>query len=409
VRWLTNEDIQAFLEPHDYDVRKSGNARWIDQKCAADVVTIVADCISQFSSQHPGDSFTTKDVWHADYTIQNVEAIFKKPGVVDSNAKNEYDKFFQQPMEMLAYAGVLRRKKDAGRNVYSVVNEDVLAYIALRERNALTFLQLYIQKVLKDSGLEPEFTKFFRLQTQNSYDYVKAAFENFTIKFTKINNVVECRRIFIKVINPLAYMHNAQGTESGRLSRHKITYDMLMYNRDNFRDITANKPKDLTRRQYAADLRLKPSAGFAAYTSQKAKRVVREFNEKYRAGVTEVLEPNHVGDRAVHIHHIFPEAGFTEICAYYENLIALTPTQHLSYAHPQGHTQKINEQYQHICLIAKAGSIEETLNDQNRDQIYEFGKFMYVLRVGFDDERFTEIPDRDFKQALTAINLAYAG
>lgn len=408
MRWLTTEDIQKFLEPKNFDVRISGNARWIDQKCAADVVTIVADCISQFAAQHPGEDFTTKDIWHADYTIQNIEAIFKKPGVVDSNAKNEYDKFFQQPMEMLAYAGVLRRKKDGGRNIYSIEDEDVLAFIALRERNALTFLQLYIQKVLNDSGLEPEFTKFFRLQTQNAYDFVKAAFENFTIKYTKINNVVECRRIFIKVINPLAYLHNAQGTESGRLSKHKITYDMLMYNRDNFRDITAQKPKDQTRRQYASAMRLQPSASFAAYMSQKAKRVVREFNDKYRDGITEVMEPNHIGDPAVHIHHIFPESGFTEICAYYENLIALTPTQHLSYAHPNGHTQKINEQYQHVCLIAKAGSIQDTLADESRDQIYEFGRFMYVLRVGLDDERFNEIPDRDFERALSAINLAYA-
>lgn len=31
-----------------------------------------------------------------------VEAIFKKPGVENEAAKSEYDKFFQQPIEMLA-------------------------------------------------------------------------------------------------------------------------------------------------------------------------------------------------------------------------------------------------------------------------------------------------------------------
>jgi len=311
-------------------------------------------------------------------------------------------------MEMLAYAGVLGKVKEGAQNIYSVLNVDVLSYIALRERNALTFLQLYIQKVLSDSGLEPCFAKFFKAQTQNSYHAVKSAFENFTIKFTKINNVVECRRIFIKVVNPLAYWHNARGTEAGRLSKHKITYDMLMYNRDNFRDLTSQKPKDLTRRQYASELGLKRSDGFVAYSSQKAKRVVREFNGKYRAGISEVLEPNHMGDQAVHIHHIFPQAEFTELCAYYENLIALTPTQHLSYAHPQGHTQKIDEQYQNLCLIAKAASIEETLSDKSRDQIYEFNRFMYVLGVGLDDKRFEAIPEHDFVSALAAINLAYS-
>lgn len=32
MRWLKNEDIVKFVNMHDYDVRKTGNARWIDQK-----------------------------------------------------------------------------------------------------------------------------------------------------------------------------------------------------------------------------------------------------------------------------------------------------------------------------------------------------------------------------------------
>lgn len=42
---LTQQDIIEFCNQYDYDIRKSGNGRWIDQKCAADVVTVVADCI----------------------------------------------------------------------------------------------------------------------------------------------------------------------------------------------------------------------------------------------------------------------------------------------------------------------------------------------------------------------------
>ncbi len=48
---------------------------------------------------------------------------------------------------------------------------------------------------------------------------------------------------FIKVLNPLAYFKNSCGTEKGRLSEQNITYDMLMYNRNNFRDIYSDKPK----------------------------------------------------------------------------------------------------------------------------------------------------------------------
>ena len=408
MNWMTDSDIDAFVGLRDYDVRVSGNARWIDQKCTADVLTIVSDCISVYAANFPGKEFTTKDVWHSQYTIENVEAIFKKPGVTSDKARNEYDKFFQQPMELLSYAGILEKRKAGTRNFYSLANADLLNYLSIRERNSLTFLQKYISKVLSDSGILSDFDEFFSKQTKPAYEKLKEKFEQFTIQHTKINNEVECRRIFSKILNPLSYLLNARGTEAGRVSRNKITYDMLMYNRDNFRDIGSQKPKDMTRKEYAQAAKIKPSAGLAAYMSQKAKRVVRDFNEKYRGGFTEVQDANHVTDKAVHIHHIFPEADFTEICAYYENLIALTPTQHLSYAHPNGHTQKIDPAYQNICLIAKAGSIEDTLNDPTRDQIYEFERFMQVLKVGLENDTFESINDRDFEAAITAINLAYA-
>ena len=42
---MDNEAIQKFLDEHDYDVRKTHNGRWIDQKCTMDVVCLVSDCI----------------------------------------------------------------------------------------------------------------------------------------------------------------------------------------------------------------------------------------------------------------------------------------------------------------------------------------------------------------------------
>ena len=408
MKWLTDSEIDSFINSHNYDVRVSGNARWIDQKCTADVLTIVSDCISVYEDGSPGREFTTKDVWLSQYAIENVEAIFKKPGVTSEKAKNEYDKFFQQPMELLSYAGILTRRKVGARNFYSVAKPDLLTYISIRERNALTFLQKYISKVLSDSGVMIDFKEFFSKQSKPAYDKIKARFEQFTILHTRINNEVECRRIFSKVLNPLSYLLNVRGTEAGRISKYKITYDMLMYNRDNFRDLGSQKPKDMTRKEYAEAANIKPLPGLAAYMSQKAKRVVREFNEKYRGGLTEVQDAHHLADKAVHIHHIFPQADYSEICAHYENLIALTPTQHLSYAHPNGHTQKIDPAYQNICLIAKAGLIEEVLNDPTRDQIYEFVRFMHVLKVGLENDSFESIVDRDFEAAINAINLAYA-
>ena len=92
---LTQQNIIDFCNQYDYDIRKTGNGRWIDQKCAADVVTVIADCIYNYESENPRSTFTTPDIWHYDYAVENVEAIFKKPGVESTAAKNEYDKFFQ--------------------------------------------------------------------------------------------------------------------------------------------------------------------------------------------------------------------------------------------------------------------------------------------------------------------------
>ena len=407
MKWLKDEDVQAFLSRQNYDIRSSGNARWIDQKCAADVLTIVSDCVMQYTDTHRDAYFTSMDIWHDEYTTTNVESIFKKPNPDDKKARSEYDKFFQQPLEMLAYAGVLGKRKKKNRNLYIVVERDILEYLSIRERNSLTFLQMYITRVLTDSGLMSSFEEFFDKQTVNSYEKVKDNFTNFTIRYTKITGVTECRRIFIKVLNPLAYQRDKCGTEKGRLSNYRITYDMLMYNRDNFRDIYALKPKDLTRRQYAEEMGLKPSRGLNAYMSQKAKRLVRAYNDTFRNSRSEVYDERHNADLAIHIHHIFPENEFPEICAFYENLIALTPTQHFSYAHPQGNTGRIDVAYQHICLQAKASVIQETIEDITREQIYEFNRFMHVLFIGLEDVAFTKIADNDFEDALIAINLAY--
>lgn len=108
---LIQEDIVRFCSRSSYDIRQSGNGRWIDQKCTADVITVVADCILNFGLENEDVYFTTPEIWHYRYTAENVEAIFRKPGVEHTAAKNEYDKFFQQPMELLAYAGVLTKQK----------------------------------------------------------------------------------------------------------------------------------------------------------------------------------------------------------------------------------------------------------------------------------------------------------
>lgn len=407
--WLTEADIANALSHYNYDIRQSNNARWIDQKCTPDVVCIVSDCIENYARDNGDVPFSSVDVWHDTYTTTNVEQIFSKPGLNLGASRNEYDKFFQQPMELLAYAGVLQKHKRGNRNFYSVVQPDLLSYIAMRERNALSFLQVYIEKVLTDSDLLEYFEEFFRLQTPESYAEVKSKFEDFTIANTPINGRTECRRIFTKIMNPLAFKRRSHGTEKGRLSQRIITYDMLMYNRDNFRDLYAEKPKGVTRQEYADQVGATPNERYYVYMAGRAKRFLREYNDRYRAGRPEVLTGPDTDSPAIHMHHIFPESRYPEISAFLENLIALTPTQHLTFAHPMGNTQIVDLAYQHICLIAKAATIQENLAGDEELIIYEFTKLLYVLNVGLATDEFEEVNDMDFDGIITKIELRYAG
>lgn len=405
--WFTEADIAAALAGKNFDVRVTGNARWIDQKCTPDVMCIVSDCIENYVAVHGNVPFSSVDVWHDDYTVQNVEQIFSKPGLNLQTSRNEYDKYFQQPMELLAYAGVLLKTKRGNRNFYSAAEPALLSYIAMRERNALTFLQLYIEKVLADSGLMDDFETFYRVQTPEAYAALKRQFEDFTIGNTPINGRTECRRIFTKIINPLAFKRRALGTEKGRISQHPITYDMLMYNRDNFRDLYAGKPKGMTRSEYARTMGVDPNPNYYVYMAGRAKRFLREFNDQYRNCRSEVTTGPDAESPAIHMHHIFPEARYPELSAHLENLIALTPTQHLGYAHPMGNTQVVDPGYQHICLLAKASSIQENLAGPEDLVIYEFDRFLYVLAAGFSNDEFEEIEYMDFESVVTKINMQY--
>ena len=79
----------------------------------------------------------------------------------------------------------------------------------------------------------------------------------------------------------------------------------------------------------------------------------------------------------------------------------------MNYAHPDGKTQEINEQYQHLLLLSKASRIEENIKGLTGEKIYEFSKFLFVLNVGFDSDEPLEIGDMDFVAVVNAINLHY--
>lgn len=352
--------------------------------------------------------FTSNDIWLSDYSIQNVHNIFSKVEVDSSSASNEYDKFFGQPIKLFAYAGLLHERKVGRNNRYKVLNRDILEFISIKERNALLFLTCYINRVLECSNLTEIFNEFFNEQTKESFYKLKESFRTYTVANTDIgskgsNGKLECNRIFTKVINVLAFNLKKRGTEGGYISKHKITYDMLMYNRDNFRDIYADKPKDVARKDFLASQHIVINEAYFTYQSQKAKSRLRKYNDKYRNGMSEM--PDDL-ERATNIHHIFSASEYPEISFYLENLIALTPNQHFNHAHPNGNTSIIDRDYQHDCLIVKADNIKDNLENAV-EKIYSFSDFLRVLYIGFNEASFLDIEQNDYDGIKTKIELEY--
>ena len=399
-------NITKFFSNKYYNIRETGNARWIDQKCALDAVCFVADCIVDYIEKGGKQPFQSTSIWRSDYAIKNVQHIFGKPDPTLRTTLDEYNKFFRQPMKMLAAAGVLKEEGTINNAIqFRVADIEMLEYIALRERNSFEFICLYIEKTLKDSGLWMMFDAFFDNQTKETLLNLKNRFAEFCIKYTPINTNTEANRIFIKVLNPLACKLHKKGVEKGGLSKSMITYDKIMYNQANWRDIAIGKDKNIAR----GDFNPQPNTEqMYKYRIDRAIKYLRKFNDTYNNGVSEIVDRFSVGEKAKHMHHIFPQNQFEEIADYIENIIALTSGQHLQKAHPAGNTKIVDKQYQYNCLIAKTNSIRTNLiENKGEPVIYNFQAFMYVLDVGLNTDYFEAISNCDFNSVITGIEFNY--
>ena len=373
------QEISKYLNQFDLDVRKSGDARFMDQKCTPDVVCFIADCLMNLN---PQGEFTVQDVWDMQYFIKSASAIFGKPNPKNASARHEYDKFIQQPLRMLAYAHILGIEKRGNANYYTIENVNILEYIATKERNAFNFLYIYITKVLGDSNMLKPFESFKEKcqkgnVTQLDYKDLKDRYTKFIIGNTAINGEIEVYRIFTKVINVYAAENGIQGTERGFLSKDIIAFSDLMYNRKNWRD--ADKAKAITRKEAATVEEREQQEAYDSYQVTKAMNLLRKIQID-----TEVHDQYGNGE-ATQVHHIFPKSEFPQIAHYLENLIKLTATQHYTKAHPNNNTQVINRDYQLVCLIAKSNTIEKSLRIYG-DKYYRKESFIVVINTGLNKD-----------------------
>lgn len=405
---MVNMEINTFFNQKNFDIRLSRYARWIDQKCTYDVLHIIADSILEHMQDNMVVAFTVKDIWNSEYARENVQDIFSKPDP-SKYSSNEYDKYFGQPIKLLAYAGVLSEQKIGRSYVYEIQQLEILQYIALRPTNSLKFLIQYIRKVLTDSGLVCIFDEFFSTQNKISYQKVRDTFIQFTISNTPINTELECGRIFTKIINPLAFSAKKKGTEKGTISKNIITLQDLTYNRLNWRDEHSGKSKDVSRNEYQLSHQIKEQ-GYSAYLVQKAKKEIKKFNQRFYSGKSEVYQESEQV-LASQIHHIFPQADYPSIADYLENLIAITPNQHFVMAHPDNKTQVVNRDFQYICLIAKCSRVMQNLlfsEKIKQNAFYDFDDYKFVLNTGLETDIFSEVGYLDFARIIDIIDCFYS-
>ena len=368
--------IYQHCQNHNFDIRINRNSRFTDQKVIPDVLSAVCECVIEYLGNEKHKEFTKNDIWHSEYANELITSSFNKPNL--KNAKSEYDKFFAQPLKALSYAKVLKEEKKGTTNYYTVIDFEILKYISLRERNALFFLDIYLTKVLKDSGIYQSFSTFFENQDKASLNLLRKDLFTFYYSNTSIKEKYEPPRIFNKIINILAFKQNLKGTASGTVSKFSLTIDEIRYNRVNWRDI--GKDKQTTREMFYKNLsENEENKGFFNYSIQKAKKFVKQihrYSEIHRFD-------NYL---ALQAHHIFPQNEFPEIADLPENIIAITPNQHFYRAHPNNKTTVIDTNYQMICLMSKLDSIEINYRADNDD--YNFDDFVKVLNTGYNTDFF---------------------
>ena len=252
----------------------------------------------------------------------------------------------------------------------------------------------YFTKVLKDSSFYRYFEEYLATYSNNVSKARDELYYRFYLLIngnTPTHSELDIRRIFHKIFNVLACANDVPGSKG----KNKMYYSDLMYNRTNVRDI--NKAKEMSRQEYRDII------------YQNNKTIIDDsVNEYYiRKAISQIKKietGSEVHDswgngNATQVHHIFPKNEFPNLSATVENLILLTATQHNTKAHPNNKTQLIDTDYQRVCLLAKADTIENSINKYG-ESFYRKVSFIDVINQGYYLDLSTKLSFRQIKEEI---------
>ena len=346
-----------------------------EQKTTPDLIWCVALVLLDITKDNNNLIFSDRDNVRTSKVFNELmQDYFTKPP--QAEAEDEYNKVSSYQLGLFEYAGIITRVGDRPYR-YQINRRDVLEELAVNDLAASKFLTEYTEKFIKDNGLWSDFENYLHSHTQQNYMEFKEAYWNWAIDNTGVrtDNPQHSYRVFNKIFNILCYKYRIPGQYGSNVLSGVCPYNFLIYNRKNFRD--KDMPTGMTRREYADTvLSLIDTEGVVGTLLKKAKDAVA-----IKYGDSEIKEPvyGYLPEKGVHVHHILPAHAFQEFSLVRENLIALTPGQHLSDAHIRGNTHLIDKGYQAICLLYKLKDIQESI--ENGEEFYEQSRFVEVVNA----------------------------
>lgn len=371
-------NLEEYFSTRNLEKTQSIPGTYFEQKITPDILSFAAQCILDFTGGDISKSFSDPELRGLDFYKMILKDYLSKPDdTKDTN--NEYNKLIRYQIDFLVFGGVLEEVAQRPKR-YKIKNLEILNYVALHERQALLYIQAYIEKFLIDNNLGNLFDSYRKNPTQRNYEKTKESFYLWAKDNTnvKTDDKRHTFRVFNKIFNFYTHKHSLPGQYLARVKDGPNPYLNLIYNRINFRD--KNKAKNVSRNDFAKTY--DPSnddSGYISYLIGKAKKEIRQ-----RYPTTEIVGfenyPSEGGD-IVQIHHIFPAASFQEFASSKENLISITPGQHNTHAHA-GNTHYVDPNFQLICLQVRLDEIEKSI--QNKDEFFNLDTFISMLNHCLD-------------------------
>lgn len=330
---ITNELKRLSSETNrSYDIRIRGALpRAIDQKVTPDVLAAVAVAIKTFGESE----FTTTQVRLSDAINNEIRINFGKPETTNHTVYNEYDKFIGQIFNTLEFANVIAK---VSNHKFKILSHKIIDELTVGWQASTKFLACFITLYLIESGAYTPFDNYLSIAnpTNNDLNDLKSFFIEFMYKYTNIKRTpkeYEPRRIFAKVLNPLACTRNTFGVKGGWKSEDKITMNKLLYS-------ASINPRDLTKKkgESRADFEIRTGSNKKLANIEAAMKRYAKESYNFLSAVS--------GEKGVEAHHILMSSEYPQYSASPENLIALTSQEHRQKAHPNGHMHVIDKKVQ---------------------------------------------------------------